>query len=87
LTIKVCVVEPREDLLRRFDAEVAMAEAATTAKVKRSHQDRAMAYRVAIELFDAYVRCTQPTIIDAPEFVEMRTLDEIRDEVQRASFP
>lgn len=87
MTIKVRVVEPREVLLTRFDAEIAMAEAATTTKVKRSHQDRAEAYRVAIEVFDAYFRCAQPAIVDEPEYVEMRTLDEIRDEVERASFP
>lgn len=81
MAIRFRVVDPRQDILARFDAEIAMAGAATSRKVKRSHEDRAHAFRVSLELVDCYFRTTDPYPRE-DNTVDIRSLDEIRDDVQ-----
>lgn len=82
MAIQFRVVEPREDILARLEDELRMANAATSKQVRKSHRDRAEAYRVSLEIVDCYFRSAQPTTVSEPEFVGIRHLHEIRDEIR-----
>lgn len=80
MAIQFKVVDPRVDILARFDDEIRQANLATSKKVKEAHRNRAEAYRVSLELIDCYFRSCAPIPASDPEYVVNRTLDEIRDE-------
>lgn len=81
MAIQFKVIDPREDILARFDDEIRQGNAATSKKVKEAHRQRAEAYRVSLELVDCYFRSCAPIPAGEPEFVVNRDLDEIRDDV------